>query len=158
MVRQTPRNLQDVPSAYDVKPEQAPKNIYQQSALARMAEEQRQYEANKKNSSYRKILDGIQKMSSLHHDKNEQMNQTNTNMKAGGSFVKPYKSSAANAMASSFYAQESRGFTADQSADNQSASFKIRSTKKFRPNINSMRNGTYKGQIGLKPSRTNDDI
>lgn len=65
MVRQTPRNLQDVPSAYDIKPEQAPKNIYHQSALARMAEEQRQYEANKKNGSYRKILDGIQKMSSL---------------------------------------------------------------------------------------------
>ena len=39
MVRNTPRNLQDVPSAYDIKPEQAPKNIYHQSALARMAEE-----------------------------------------------------------------------------------------------------------------------
>lgn len=39
LVRQTPRNLQDVPSAYDVRPEQAPKNLYNQSAMARMAEE-----------------------------------------------------------------------------------------------------------------------
>ncbi len=39
MVRQAPRNLQDVPSAYDVRPEQPPKNIYSQSAMARMAEE-----------------------------------------------------------------------------------------------------------------------
>ena len=63
LVRHTPRNLQDVPSAYDIRPENAPKNIYQQSAMARMAEEQRMYEANKKNNSYRKILDDIQKMS-----------------------------------------------------------------------------------------------
>ena len=42
-----------------IRPEQAPKNIYNQSAMARMAEEQRQFQANNKNSSYRKILDGI---------------------------------------------------------------------------------------------------
>ena len=38
--------------------------------MARMAEEKRLYDANNKNSSYRKILDGIQKMSSLHSDTN----------------------------------------------------------------------------------------
>mgnify|MGYP006889568105 CR=1 FL=1 len=64
-MKQTPRNLQDVPSAFDIKPEQAPKNIYSQSAMARMAEEQRIYDASTKSSSYRKILDGIQKMSTL---------------------------------------------------------------------------------------------
>lgn len=108
-----------------------------------MAEEQRQYEANKKKGSYRKILDGIQKMSSLHQDTSQLMNATSSNIKGGGSVVKPYKSSAANQMASSFYAQDSyrAGFMADQSADVSSASFKIRSTKKFRPNINEMRNG-----------------
>ena len=59
---------------------------------------------------------------------------------------KPYKQSAANQMANSFYGQLADlsirgGLTvADQSAD-MSASFKIRSTKKFRPNIHEMRNG-----------------
>ena len=81
-------------------------------------------------------------MSSLHQDTSQNMNATsNSNMKSGSSFVKPYKSGAANQMASSFYAADShsRGFmAADQDA---SASFKIRSTKKFRPNINEMRNG-----------------
>ena len=61
-----------------------------------MAEEQRQYEANKKNSSYRKILDGIQKMSSL-PESGQGQNSSSTS--------KPYKSSAANQMASSFYGQ-----------------------------------------------------
>ena len=42
--------------------------------MARMNEEHRQYEASKKNSSYRKILDGIQKMSSLHQEPAQHLN------------------------------------------------------------------------------------
>lgn len=55
--------------------------------MARMAEEQRLYEENKKKSSYRKILDGIQKMSSLHSDSNKVMNATASSK----GFHKPYK-------------------------------------------------------------------
>ena len=64
----------------------APKNLYNQSAMARMAEEKRHYEANKKNSSYRKILDGIQKMSAL-HDNPGQANPSSSSK----AFQKPYK-------------------------------------------------------------------
>ena len=35
VVKQTPRNLMDVPSAYDLSPEHAPRNIYSISSLAR---------------------------------------------------------------------------------------------------------------------------
>jgi hypothetical protein len=34
--RQQPRNLQEMPSAYEIGPENAPINVYQQSALRRL--------------------------------------------------------------------------------------------------------------------------
>jgi len=55
------------------------------------------YEANKKNSSYRKILDGIQRMSSLHSDAISH----NDGTASSKVIAKPYKSSAL--LAQSFY-------------------------------------------------------
>jgi hypothetical protein len=59
MSRQTPRNLQDVPSAFDIGPSNAPTNIHSQSAMQRMKQEYKQEAINKKNSSYKKILGDI---------------------------------------------------------------------------------------------------
>jgi len=67
-------------------------------------------------------------------------------------------------MANSFYGpvgdlSHRGGFTADNSAVDMSTSFKIRSTKKFRPNINEMRNGaSQRAGMPNKQNRTNDDI
>ena len=53
MVKQTPRNLLDLPSAHDVSPERAPMNIYHKSSLARANMEAMIDEENRKKSSSR---------------------------------------------------------------------------------------------------------
>ena len=63
LVKQTPRNLHDVASAYDLSPEHPPQNIYSVSSMVRVNQEARLHEQNSRQASYRKILDGIQKMS-----------------------------------------------------------------------------------------------
>ena len=59
MAKKTPRNLQEVPSAHDISPVNAPKNIYEQSSMARMYDQKRLYEANSKKANYKKIITGI---------------------------------------------------------------------------------------------------
>ena len=60
--------------------------------MARMVEESRLYEANKKNMSYRKILDGIQKFSVQHSDSNEMIAAASlTSGKVAAIQTKPYK-------------------------------------------------------------------
>ena len=59
LAKKTPRNLQEVPSAHDIDPVNAPKNIYDQSSMARMLDAKKQYEEAQKHSSYKKIIGGI---------------------------------------------------------------------------------------------------
>ena len=61
----------DVPSAYDLSPVHPPRNIYSISSLARANQEAKLHEENSKKTSYRKILDGIQKMSIQKADEEE---------------------------------------------------------------------------------------
>ena len=63
MAKKTPKNLQDVPSAHDISAVNAPKNIYDQSSMARMYDAKRIYEENSKKASYKKIINDIQKQS-----------------------------------------------------------------------------------------------
>jgi len=98
-----------------------------------MAEEQRLYEENKKKSSYRKILDGIQKMSLLTSDSNQQMNATASTK----GFAKPYKTS--QLLAQTVYDDGVKMRGAD-SNKNASTSFKIRSMRQYKPNITEMKN------------------
>ena len=100
--------------------------------MARMAEEKRMYEANKKNSSYRKILDGIQKMSALHADAPNQANP----QASSKAMQKPYKPNIAQSQ--SFYDEgiKMRGTSSSKAAG---TSFKIRATGKYRPNITEMK-------------------
>jgi len=69
--------------------------------MARMAEEKRLYDVNKKNSSYRKILDGIQKMSSQHSDNKVQLKASSSQK----GLKKPYKPAQKESLAQSFYDQ-----------------------------------------------------
>ena len=59
MAKKTPRNLQEVPSAHDISPVNAPKNIYERSSMARAYDAKRLYEENTKKASYKKIISGI---------------------------------------------------------------------------------------------------
>jgi len=83
-----------------------------------MADQQRQHDLSQKNSSYRKILDGIQKMSLLHSDVPQNANAASSK----GFNNKPYKSNIGGGSSFQDGALNSR-----QGEDERVASFKIRS-------------------------------